>query len=159
MISGDEIQARLRPFFGYLELEMNADANEALEVLPIEIKAHPLVLSARLELLMVTKRWEDGVILGQSLCGLWPKHFDFWFRTAYCLHELKQTTEAKQTLLNAPEPIRDTALFSYNLACYEAQLGDLDRAKALLRVCFSKDANMKATALDDPDLEPLWSFE
>ncbi len=61
----------------------------------------------------------------------------------------------KQTLLSAPKPIRDTALYSYNLACYEAQLGDVSRAKALLKVSFEKDPELKETALDDPDLEPV----
>ncbi len=70
--------------------------------------------------------------------------------------ELEMDAEAKQTLLNAPEPIQDTALYSYNLACYEAQLGSVEPAKALLKKCFAKDAKMKATALDDPDLKPVW---
>ena len=44
----------------------------------------------------------------------------------------------------------------YNLACYECQLGNLDRAKRWLEKAFELgDArNMKLAALDDPDLEP-----
>jgi hypothetical protein len=52
--------------------------------------------------------------------------------------------------------IRGTALYCYNLACYEAQLGCTESAKALLQECLAKDATMKATALDDPDLESAW---
>jgi len=152
----DAIQGLLRPFYGYLELGMDADANDALEALPDEIKPHPLVLGARLELLMVMERWESGVILGRSLCRLFPKIFDFWFRTAFCLHAMKRTVEARDTLIAAPLPIAATALYYYNLACYEAQLGETERAKLLLKECFTEDASMKATALDDPDLEPLW---
>ena len=46
----------------------------------------------------------------------------------------------------------------YNLACYECQLGNLDRAKRWLEKAFELgDArNMKLAALDDPDSEPLW---
>jgi hypothetical protein len=62
-----EIQSLLEPFYGYLELEMDSDANDFLEELPNELKSHPLVYSARLDLLMAMARWEDGVILGQSL--------------------------------------------------------------------------------------------
>jgi hypothetical protein len=119
-----EIQSLLEPFYGYLELEMDSDANDFLEELPNELKSHPLVYSARLDLLMAMARWEDGVILGQSLCKNWPKQNDFWFRTAYCQHELKKTAEAKETLLSAPTGLRDAPLYSYNLACYEAQLGN-----------------------------------
>ncbi|MEJ0000919.1 MAG: hypothetical protein WDO13_18175 [Verrucomicrobiota bacterium] len=155
-MTSDAIQALLRPFYGYLELGMDADANDSLEALPDDVKPHPLVLTAQLELLMVMKRWEDGVILGQSLCRIFSNHHDLWFRTAYCLHAMKRTAEAKETLLSAPTAISGTALYCYNLACYEAQLGRIDRAKSLLEACFTKDANMRATALDDPDLEQVW---
>ena len=152
----EAIQALLMPFYGYLELGMDADANDALESLPSDVKSHPLVFAARLELLMVLTRWEDGVILGQSLCGHWPNHFDFWISTAFCFHEMKRTSEAKQTLLNAPQPIRESALYSYNLACYEAQLGSVETAMTLLKTCFAIDPEMRETALDDPDLELVW---
>ena len=52
--------------------------------------------------------------------------------------------------------IRDTALYFYNLACYEAQLGNLDEAKRLLKDCFSKDPQYREESMDDPDLEPVW---
>ena len=147
---------RLQPFYGYLELGLFDDANEELESLPNELKPHPEVLLARLDMFMILKRWEEGVLLGQSLCGIWPRHPDFWFKTAFCLHELRRTVEARQTLLNAPAPIRDIALYSYNLACYEAQLGDLKRAKELLTVACKKEPIFRHEALDDPDLKPIW---
>jgi tetratricopeptide (TPR) repeat protein len=146
----------MQPFYGYLHLEMYAEANDELENLPNEAKAHPLVLLGRLELLMEMARWEDGVILGQSLCELWPDEYEFWFKAAYCLHEDKRTAEAKATLIRAPAAIRDTALYCYNLACYETQLGNLGEAKTLLKQCFQKDKRLREGALDDPDLEPLW---
>ncbi|MEJ0000948.1 MAG: hypothetical protein WDO13_18320 [Verrucomicrobiota bacterium] len=102
---------------------MDTEANDALEALPDEIKSHPLVYSARLELLVIMERWDDGVILGQSLCRQFPRQLDFWFRTAYCLHAMKRTAEARETLLSAPSAISGTPLYCYNQACYEAQLG------------------------------------
>jgi tetratricopeptide (TPR) repeat protein len=151
------IASLLQPFYGYLELKMYVEANDELEGLPTKLKVHPVVLLCRLELLVEMKRWEDGVTLGQSLCGLWPDEMEFWFRSAYCLHELKRTLEAKDTLLKAPMAIRDTAVFSYNLACYETQLGNLKEAKRLLKECFERDEGFRVDALEDPDLEPLWS--
>ena len=151
------LELRLQPFYGYLELGLYDDANEELESLPNELKTRPQVLLARLDLLMTLKKWEESVLLGQSLYGIWPKHFDFWFRTAFCLHEMKRTIEARQTLLNAPVPIRDIALYSYNMACYEAQLGDVKQAKELLKVACEKEPNFRQQALDDPDLKPVWA--
>jgi hypothetical protein len=74
----------------------------------------------------------------------------------YCVILLDEAEEAKETLLRAPEAISSTPLYCYNLACYEAQIGHTESAKLLLTECFTKDAKMKATALEDPDLEPIW---
>jgi tetratricopeptide (TPR) repeat protein len=137
-------------------LKMYADANDELEGLPTKLKTHPAILLARLELLMEMERWDDGINLGQSLCGLWPDEYEFWFKAAFCLHEVKRTQEAKAALLSAPVKIRDTALYHYNLACYQAQLGNLGEAKKLLNKCFKKDKGFRQEALDDPDLKPLW---
>lgn len=153
----DSIETLLEPFTGYLHLGMFLDANDVLENLPTEIKTHPIVLQARLILLVEMRKWEEGVLLGESLSKLWPQEHEFYFKTAYCLHELKRTHEAKATLESAPKSIRDTALYFYNLACYEAQLGNLDEAKRLLKQCFAKEYRYRQGALDDPDLEPLWT--
>jgi len=101
-------------------------------------------------------KWEDGVLLGESLIQLWPQELEFHFKTAYCLHELKRTPEAKTTLESAPLSIRNTALYFYNLACYETRLGNLDEAKCLLKECFAREPGYREESLDDPDLEPLW---
>ena len=49
------------------------------------------------------------------------------------------------------------AMIQFSLACYEAQMGSLDRAKEHLRRATEIDAKFKLVALEDPDLEPLWS--
>jgi len=156
-LDAESINKPLEPFYGYLHLKMFHEANDELEKLPTEIKTHPMVLEARLVLLMEMDKWEEGVLLGESLIQLWPSEHEFHFKTAYCLHELNRTTEAKVTLESAPKSIRDTALYCYNLACYETQLGNLDEAKCLLKDCFARDPQYREESLDDPDLEPLWS--
>jgi predicted Zn-dependent protease len=150
-------ESLLDPFVGYVDLGMYEEANAELEKLPNEIKTHPVVLLARLELLVEMKRWEEGVNLGQSLAKLWPQEFEFRFKAAYCLHELRRTQEAKDTLIDAPVNQRKTALYFYNMACYETQLGNVAQAKLLLKSCFERDKKWRAEALEDPDLEPLWA--
>lgn len=46
----------------------------------------------------------------------------------------------------------------FNLACYEAQMGNLDRAKAHLKRAIKIDAPFSLMARDDPDLQPLWTL-
>jgi len=150
------IDKLLEPFSGYLDLGMLLDATDELEKLPPEIKNCPRVLEAWLALLLEMSEWEEGVLLGEALIQLCPSMHEFYFKTAYCLHELKSTKEAKATLESAPMTIRDTALFYYNLACYETQLGHLDEAKLLLKECVVREPRYHKESLDDPDLEPLW---
>jgi len=151
-----DIEARLQPFVGYVELGMYEDANDELDSLPPEMKAHPTVLLARLELLVEMKQWEEGALLGESLCDLKPQELEFWFKTAFCQHELKRTRDARETLLKAPVRIRETAVFYYNLACYETQLGDLSEGRRLFEKSCEMDKQFGRDALDDPDLQPLW---
>ena len=151
-----ELDALLDPFFGYVHLKMFDEANEVLENLPEQFRADSTVLLARLDLLMAMKLWQEGALLGESLCEMIPDELEFWFRTAFCQHELARTQQAKDTLLRAPSAIRETATFAYNLACYETQLGHLDEGKRLLKLCFGRNKAFREESITDPDLKPLW---
>ena len=48
-------------------------------------------------------------------------------------------------------------MIQFNLACYEAQMGRLEVAKAHLKRATEIDAKSRLMALEDPDLEPLWA--
>jgi len=52
-------------------------------------------------------------------------------------------------------------MIQYNLACYSAQLGQLDAAQEYLDKSYELgDAKqLKLMALDDDDLKPLWEGE
>ena len=50
----------------------------------------------------------------------------------------------------------NSAILHFNLACYEAQLGNLARAKAYLTRAVALDNKYRLLAVDDPDLSPLW---
>ena len=95
---------------------------------------------ARLILLMEMEKWDEGVLLGESLSKRWPQEHEFYFKTAYCLHELKRTQEAKITLESAPKSIRITALYFFNLVCYETQFGELGRRKAVAEAMLCQGA-------------------
>jgi len=52
-------------------------------------------------------------------------------------------------------PNRGTVQF--NLACYEAQMGNLEWAKFRLKRATEIDPKFRLMALRDLDLEPLWA--
>ena len=61
-------------------------------------------------------------------------------------------------LARSGEAVSEVRHHTLQLACYWAQLGNLERAKVFLETAFEigNSARLKAMALSDPDLEPLW---
>ena len=66
--------------------------------------------------------------------------------------------KAKVVLDEAAKLFPDDSMIQYNLACYCAQLGQLDAAKGYLDKSYELgDAKQtKLMALDDEDWKPLW---
>ena len=159
------VQSLLEPFLAVLRLGMLPEAKDELDKLPTEIKTDPDVLEARLCLfdamsILEDQALEDGVQLGKVSLKLWPLDQRFYFLTTHFLNEQKKAQEAKEILESAPELIRDAAEFSYQLARCEAQLGNLDHAKRLLKECFAKDEIRREEFLSEPEFAPfshLWN--
>jgi len=71
------------------------------------------------------------------------------------LHELKRTQDARQVLLDGPDCLKDIATYHYNLACYEAQLRNLNQSKRHLDRAIELDPDFDKNWKQDPDLRPL----
>ena len=135
---------------------MYDDAASELDSVPEELRNHPDVKLARLELYVESNQWERGAVLAEELCESWPDQGIFWIKRAFCLHELQRTQEAREVLLAAPTAIHQDAVYLYNLACYEAQLKNIVRSKELLASCIRVNKKFQHDALHDPDLAPIW---
>lgn len=144
---------------GWLELGNYVEANEELEKITPQLRAHPMVLAVRWEIYAVAKKWEAALDIAAAIIQLDPDDPLGWIHRSYALHELKRTKEARDNLLRVPENFPISATVRYNLACYECQLGRLEPAKNWLEKAFQlgDSKKMKLAALDDPDLEPLWN--
>ena len=81
------------------------------------------------------------------------------FHLAFSLHELKRTKEAYEVLIPVVDKFPEHDLMRYNLACYCCQLGDLKEAMQWLEkaIDLAGKKDIRLMALDDPDLEPLWT--
>ena len=143
---------------GWLELGNHIEANEELERITPQLRAHPGVLKVRWEIYAAAKKWEATLDIAAALIQLDPDDPLGWVHRSYALHELKRTAEARDNLLRVVDRFPISATMRYNLACYECQLGRLEQAKGWLENAFRLgDAKkMKLRALDDHDLEPLW---
>jgi predicted Zn-dependent protease len=144
---------------GYSELGLPDLALAELSLIPEELQGESVVVETMLSVLMQAQRWTAALPVGQELCRLEPEKSAGFIHAAFCLHELGNTMAARELLMSGPAQLKAEATYHYNLACYEAKLGNLDQARAYLDVSFAMDKKLKEFALDDPDLDVLKAFK
>jgi tetratricopeptide (TPR) repeat protein len=140
---------------GYFELEMFEDALDELETADQLPENRMEVLTMQLSIFLAQKRWKDSLPLGEALCDLDPDEPQYFIQYAYALRELDRFEDARCVLLDGPEELEQSSLFYYNLACYEALLGETTTALSTLQHAFAIDPDLKSTALADPDLKSI----
>lgn len=144
---------------GWLELGNHVEAAKELEGLAPDLSSHPAVLNLRWGILAAAKKWEAALEMAAALIQLDSDDPLGWVHRSYALHELKRTAEARDNLLRVVDKFPISATMRYNLACYECQLGRMEQAKMWLEKAFAlgDPKAIKAEALEDRDLEPLWA--
>ena len=142
---------------GWLGLGCPGDALLELESIAIANQAHPAVLKARWSALAGTRNWDQALQTAEALVAHEPQSSFGWIHRAYTLHELKRTSDAKESLQKVADQFREEFLIPYNMACYAAQLGQLDEARTWLRTAarLAGKKRIKEMATADPDLLPL----
>ncbi len=140
---------------GYSELSMYDDAIAELDTLPADAVKNPTVIELRAVILMQAKRWKSALTAARSLCRTEPEKTSGFIHTAFCLHELGRTAEARDVLIAGPEALHIEPTFHYNLACYECALGNLALARLHLDKSIQLDKKFRDFARNDPDLAAL----
>ena len=148
----------LRAAQGWLELGNGGEALSELSRMSPASQEHPAALEIRWQVAVKNQHWEEGLALAELLCVRAPKSPFGWVHRCYCLHELKRTQEAWETLLPLAEIFPEDWLICYNLACYACQLGKLEEAKKWLTraVEIGDPAEVNHLAAADADLKPLF---
>jgi tetratricopeptide (TPR) repeat protein len=80
-----------------------------------------------------------------------------YIHLAFCLHELGDTNGARDILRKGPPTLQKEGTYYYNLACYDAVLGDLDEARTNLARSIRIDKRFRDFAKGDSDLAALHS--
>lgn len=144
---------------GWLGLGDLVSAQEELDNITPEKRAHPEVLLARCNIYHAAGKWASVIEVASTVVRNFPDLDQAWVQRSFALHELKRTQEAHDLLLPAAEKFPKLWVVPYNLACYCAQLGQLKEAYRWLEQAFERgdENHIKLQALEDPDLEPLWA--
>jgi tetratricopeptide (TPR) repeat protein len=142
---------------GWIELGAWDVANDELENITPELRAHPDVLKLRFGVYVAAKHFELAIAAADALLKCQPEQPEGWIDRSIVLHEMDRTTEAQEKLRPAAEKFPQDWQVQYNLACYACQLGEIEEARAFLaRAIELGDADkVKLLALGDPDLSPL----
>lgn len=144
---------------GWLDLGNYLEADAELDRIPARLRAHPEVLILRLQIYEKAKKWDASIDIARAITRFAPDQPYGWFHLSYALHELGRTREAWENLLAVAEKFPREPTILYNLACYSCRLGYLPEALKLLEKVFedSDAKRLKLMALEDRDLEPLWT--
>lgn len=140
---------------GYVELGLPDMAWDELNTLSDTDRNRADVKEFMLGLLIRESRWEEAATTGHLLCREPEIPPTVYIHTAFALHELGRTPEARALLLAGPVTLREDPLFHYNMACYLAVSGDLQDAEVCLRTAFQMDPKLRVHACTDPDLRGL----
>ena len=149
-------QQHLHSAYGYIELGMFLEANAELEEINPFCRHLTEPLTARLAIYHGLKTWELMATVARKLAEWNPEkaaHFIAW---AYATRRAESIHLAHAILTRAAELHPDDGSIQFNLACYEAQIGSIDRAKMHLSRATKADPKFSLMAMDDPDLDRLW---
>jgi predicted Zn-dependent protease len=75
---------------GWFELGNHLEANEELENITAENRAHPAVLEVRWQIYAQAKKWKGALDIASALAQLLPEHSLGWVHRSFCLHEMKR---------------------------------------------------------------------
>jgi Flp pilus assembly protein TadD len=145
---------------GWLGLGDWREAYEELKKIAPELRAHPDVLVAGWHIYARSQNWNMADEIARELLQIQPQEPQYWIWHAYSTRRMAGggIPKAKVLLGKAQQLIPQEPLISYNLGCYECQLGNLEAAWTWLEIAFNSGdpKAFKSLALEDPDLEPLW---
>ena len=153
----------LKATAGWIQLGDYDSANDELENIRAEWRAHPDVLELRWLIYSHHEQWDACLDITSAIVKMAPDRVSGWVHKAYSLRRSNagDLERAKAVLLEAAKLFPDDDTVQYNLACYCAQLGQLDAAQEHLDKSYELgDAKqIKLKALDDEDLKPLWKSD
>lgn len=149
------VERRIVAAQGYVELGLFAEARAELSCLSPDLQERVDVIEITLLCLMGGHCWEEALTLAKKLCAQEPAEPGGFIHAAFCLHELGRTHDAVEILSHGPGTLRTKPVYYYNMGCYHACLGQLDKSLTYLERAFEMDGELRQHAKKDRDLESL----
>lgn len=155
MIIDPQFQRRLLAASGFAELSLFQEAVQELEELPETSRELPIVLAVWLEVYQRWQKWSEAECVATHLVEIEPEEPSWPIARAYAIRRSRGLVLAHEVLLQAGQKFPNCGTIQFNLACYAAQLGQLDEARRRLSRAIELDEGFSKMAKDDPDLESI----
>ena len=149
------LQRRLLAASGFAELSLFQEAVQELEELPEVSKELPTVLVVWLEIYQHWQKWSEAESVALRLLEMEPGEPGWPIALAYAIRRARGLVFAKEILLQAGDKFPNCGIIQFNLACYAAQLGQLDEARQRLSRAVQLDQEFASMAKTDADLGPI----
>jgi len=137
---------------GYLELRMTEDARRELETLSARERTDPGTILFQIRILLYEEKWQLAESMARNAYALHPEDHEFLVQRIFALYQLGHTKDARRLLRHPPRWLHNSGLLHYNLACYEALIGDVATARECAKAAFSLNPALSSRAMRDPDL-------
>ncbi len=160
---GPDTKKRLAYASGWLQLGRVAQARAELADVAEGERAHPGVLAMELEVAMAAEAWTKAVRLAAKLRKVAPGLDAGWLHGAYATRRAGKAGRAEMEkargILEAAEARIGArcAILHYNLACYLAQLDELEAARARLARAVAMEPSCAQMARTDEDMAVLFA--
>jgi tetratricopeptide (TPR) repeat protein len=137
------------------------EAGIKIERISPDMRTHPDVLKLRYEIFKHEHRWHAAFDTAVAYSKKRPNDVEGWLGQAICLHEMKLSQRALNTLLHIVDRFPESEMIPYNIALFTCELGRLEQAKRwmfkALELCPNRQ-RLILKAMNEPDLEPLLHF-
>jgi tetratricopeptide (TPR) repeat protein len=150
-----QIRRKVTAASGFAELGLYQEAVEELEELPESSKDDIPVLATWLQVYQSWGKCSEAAAVAERLIQKDPDAAEWYIALAFAIRRAQSLPAAEVILRAALQKFPENATIHFNLACYYAQLGDLDKARLYLGRAIAIDETFKTMALTDPDLRPL----
>jgi predicted Zn-dependent protease len=162
-LTGSELTVQLEDFRrlqaaeGYIELGMYEEADDELEQIDPFCPASSRVLALQLCTYAGQAKWRLMGTVARKLTERDPSDVQWPIWWAYAIARGQGLERAKTILVRALRSHPNDPRLHYAMGCYESLLNHLSTAKRHLARAIQLDARLKLIALNDEELEPIWS--
>ena len=151
-------ETRIQYAAGYLDLGMLKEATRELKEISQDDADLPQVTALWIRVYLERRYWRKMERASKELVRRIPKDVFGWVNWAYALREMNRHAEAKAVAFKGLKLHPKEAVLWFNLACYCSLLEEVEEASGHLDTAISLDKEFEAEAVDDPDLDNLWTW-